>query len=109
MTSCPYGFRIVGATWEARRLVDAAAALAGYAACDDRAEVYREAYLSAFQFGEDFRRLLLETGSTAGFSGPCWSPWLWFDIDHEDDLDRAQREANRLSMYVPTLPSVATG
>ncbi len=42
MTTCPYGFRIVGATWEARRLVDATAALAGYAACDERADVTRE-------------------------------------------------------------------
>jgi hypothetical protein len=96
--NCPYGFRIVGAIWEARRLVDATAALAGYAACDERAEVQREAYLSAYQFGEDFRRLLHETGSPAGFLGPCWSPWLWFDIDHENDLDLAHREAKRLSM-----------
>jgi len=28
-TPCPYGFRIVGGTWEARRLVDAGAAFAG--------------------------------------------------------------------------------
>ena len=95
MTSCPHGFRIVGGTWEARRVVDAAAALAGYAACDDRAEVHREAYLSAFQFGEDFRRLLLQTGSTAGYSGPCWSPWLWWDIDAED-LEQAQADAGAI-------------
>lgn len=97
-TELRFGYRIVGNTWEARRVVDAAAALAGYAACDDRAEVHREAYLSAFQFGEDFRRLLLNTGSTAGYSGPCWSPWLWFDIDAEGDLERAYREAARLGM-----------
>lgn len=96
MNNCPYGFRIVGGTWETRRLVDAAAAFAGYAACDSKAEVHREAYLSAFQYGEDFRRLLLETGSTARYSGPCWSPWLWFDIDAEGDLERARREAARL-------------
>jgi hypothetical protein len=96
VTSCPYGFRIVGSTCEPRRLVDAAAALAGYAACNERAEVGREAYLSAFQFGEDFRRLLAETDSTAGFSGPCWSPWLWLDIDAEEDLARAQADAGAL-------------
>ena len=98
MTTCPYGFRIVGATCEARRLVNATAALAGYAACDDRAELRRESYLSAFQFGEDFRLYMDETGSPAGFSGPCFSPWLWIDIDHANDLDRAHREAKRLSM-----------
>ena len=97
MMETPYGFRIVGPTWEARRVVDAAAALAGYAACDARAEVQREAYLSAFQFGEDFRRLLKETGSTAGYSGPCWSPWLWWDVDAEGDLARAQAESEALA------------
>jgi len=83
-TSCPYGFRIVGATSEPRRLVDAGAAFAGYAACDDRAEIQREAYLSAFRFGPDFREHLESTGSTAGFSGPCWSQWLWFDLDSDE-------------------------
>ncbi len=99
MTSCPYGFRIVGGTWEVRRLVDAAAALTGYAACDDRADVQREAYLSAFQFGEDFRRHLTETRSTAGFSGPCWSPWLWFDIDAEE-LQYAHKDAGALAVFL---------
>lgn len=97
MTAYPYGFRIVGPTSEPRRLVDAGAAFAGYAACDSRAEVGREAYLSAFQFGEDFRRLLLETGSTAGYSGPCWSPWLWFDLDSPDgDLHYGYQDAGAL-------------
>lgn len=100
MTTCPYGFRIVGATWEARRLVDATAALAGYAACDERADVTREAYLSAFQFGNDFRQLAdPQTGvvATAGFAGPCWSDWLWFDIDRAD-LDAALKDARRLAL-----------
>ena len=56
MTPCTYGFRIVGATTEARRLIDWAAALGAYAACDQRADVDREAYLSAFTFGDDFRQ-----------------------------------------------------
>ncbi len=99
MTTCSYGFRIVGATSEARRLVDATAAFAGYASCDDRAQVHREAYLSAFQFGEDFRGLLERTGSTAGYSGPCWSPWLWFDVDRED-LQAAMRDTCRLAGHL---------
>src|SRR3990167_439294 len=82
-----------------RRLVDAGAAFAAYAACDDRAEVTREAYLTAFTFGEDFRRLLLETGSTAGFSGPCWAPWLWWDINCEN-LEQAQADAFQAEMLV---------
>src|SRR5262249_21375456 len=55
---CPYGFRILGTTSGDRVVVDAARALSGYAACDPRAQVEREAYLSAFTFGTDFRRLL---------------------------------------------------
>jgi len=94
-----FAFRIVGGCYEARRLVDAAAALAGYAACDDRAEVHREAYLSAFQFGEDFRRLLLDAGSTAGYSGPCWSPWVWFDLD-ADELHYAHQDAGALAAFL---------
>ena len=92
---CSYGFRIVGSTWEPRRLVDAGRAFAAYASCDDRAGVDKEAYLSAFQFGEDFRQLLTDTGSTAGFSGPCWSLWLWFDIDR-DELTDALKDTRRL-------------
>ncbi len=98
MTGCPYGFRTVGGIWERRRLVDAAAALAGYAACDPAAQVDCESYLSAFQFAEEFRRLLDETGSVAGYSGICWSPWLWFDIDRDDDLPKAATDARRLAV-----------
>jgi len=97
VTTCPYGFRIVGPTSEPRRLVDAGAAFAAHAACDQRAECHREAYLSAFQFGPDFRQHLESTGSTAGFQGVCWSPWVWFDVDAED-LARAHREAARLGI-----------
>lgn len=99
MTSTPYGFRIVGACWEERRLVQAGAAFSAHAACDDRAEVDRESYLSAFHFGRDFRDLLESTGSCKGFGGACWSPWLWFDID-ADDLDAAILDARRLASLV---------
>jgi hypothetical protein len=94
-----YGFRIVGPTREPRRLVDAGAAFAGYAVCDARADVGREAYLSAFQFGEDFRRHLADTGSTAGFSGPCWSPWVWFDFDAEE-LGYAHADAGATAAFL---------
>lgn len=100
MQSTPYGFRIVGSCQEERRLVDADAAISGYAACDERAEVTTEAYLSAFQFGEDFRRHLQMTGSTKGYNGPCWSPWLWWDIDREEDIDAATKDARRLAAFL---------
>ena len=100
MQSARYGFRIVGSCRETRRLVDADAALSGYAACDEQAEVESESYLSAFQFGEDFRRHLELTGSTKGYAGPCWSPWLWWDIDREDDIEAATKDARRLASFL---------
>lgn len=77
-------------------MVDASAALSGYAACVDKAEVTSEAYLSAFQFGAEFRCHLELTGSTKGYNGPCWSPWIWWDIDRETDIEAATRDARRL-------------
>lgn len=91
-----FGFRVLGDCRQPRRLVDAGAAQAAYAACDPRAECHREAYLSAFVFGADFRDHLTATGSTAGFSGPCWAPWVWFDVDREGDLPAALEDARRL-------------
>lgn len=96
----PFAFRVLGASWERRRLVDAGAAFLGYASCDPRAEVEREAYLSGFCFGEDFRELLASTGSTAGFAGACWSPFLWFDLDRENALDVALADARRLAGFI---------
>jgi hypothetical protein len=90
------GFRLLGSATSRRRLIDFDAAFAAYAECDDKAEVDREAYLSAFTYGEDFRYHLAETGSTRGYDGPCWAPWLWFDLDGED-LDAVLTDARRLA------------
>jgi len=92
----PYGFRIVGNTTNERRLTDWAAAFRGCCECDERAEVNRESYLSAFAFGDDFRRHLAAMGSTKGYAGATWATWLWFDIDR-DDIDQATRDARRLA------------
>jgi hypothetical protein len=96
---CAFGFRIVGSLSGPRRLVGAAAAMAAYAACDQRAEIEREAYLSAFQFGDEMRAFI-DRGSTAGYAELCWSPWLWFDIDRPDALDAALRDARRLAASI---------
>ncbi len=93
----PYGFRIVGALTGARRLIDHATAFRAHAECDQRAELHRECYLSAFAFGADFREHLEATGSTAGFTGPTWSPWLWFDVDRAN-LDEALCDARALML-----------
>lgn len=97
MTQAPYGFRIVGATSGRRRLVNAGAALLGYASCDPRAEIDREAYLSAFTFGEAFRAHLEDTGSTAGYGGPCCADYIWLDIDRPEAPERALRDARALA------------
>jgi hypothetical protein len=94
------GFRILGSTAERRRLVDHVAAFAGYAACDSKAEIEKEAYLSAFAFGKDFREHLTEHDSPKGFDGPCWSPFVWFDIDRVGDLEHALGDARRLAAFI---------
>lgn len=91
-----YGFRILGHVSGERRLVDANAAFTGYAGCDERAEVEKEGYLSAFNFGVEFRDFLREQGSCRRFSGPCWSPWIWIDLDREGNVDGAKEDARIL-------------
>jgi hypothetical protein len=95
-----YGFRVVGNASGRRRLVDAAAALAGYAHCDPLAEPERESFLSAFWFAADFRRHLETVGSSKGYNGVCWAPFVWWDIDHPDNPERALSEARRLASAV---------
>jgi hypothetical protein len=103
----PYGFWIKGPTDAPRRLVNAAAALAGYAACDPKANLESEAYLSGFTYSEDFRRQLNGTGSVRGFDGECWTPFIVFDIDRPDNLEAALVDARRLTAAIlrrfPTL------
>jgi hypothetical protein len=80
-------------------VVDWTAAFSGHCSCDERADVNREAYLSAFQLGDDFRELLATTGSVAGFNGNCWASHLWFDIDRESNLDAALLDARKLVAF----------
>jgi hypothetical protein len=100
MNEFRFGFRIVGPCDGERCSLEWPRAFAAYAALDDRADVQREAYLSAFTFGPDFVEYLDATGLTKGFNGDCWSPWLWFDIDREHDIDRAALDARRLAAFL---------
>jgi hypothetical protein len=102
MTTCPFGFRLKGAVVGERRLVDWQAAFAAYAACDPRAHLDCEAYLSAFTFGTDFRARADSWGvlDTKDFGGACWAPWVWWDIDRRGDLDLALRETRRLAVAI---------
>jgi len=103
-----FGFRVVGDCRQPRRLVDAGAALAAYAACDERCELERESYLSAFRLGSDFREHLTATGSTAGFAGSCWADFIWWDIDAPDGrLGIAREAAKRLVVAITDRVGVA--
>jgi hypothetical protein len=95
----PHGFRIVGPCTGDRRRVDAVRAFQAYCACDARAGVDREAYLSAFQFDAGFADHLARTGSPAGFAGSTWSPFVWLDIDRDEaagGIARALTDTRRL-------------
>jgi hypothetical protein len=100
MAATRFGFRIVGGCFEERRLVDWSAAFLAYCRCDEQAHVKREAYLSAFVFGPDFRKWLDDTGSVRDFVGACWSPWIWWDIDREGDIEHARRDTARLALHL---------
>lgn len=98
-TTHPHGFRIVGPCSGDRRRVDAARAFQAYCACDARAGVEQEAYLSAFQFDGDFADHLARTGSPKGFAGSTWSPFVWLDVDRDEaagGIARALTDTRRL-------------
>lgn len=97
MVDCRYAFRIVGSPKGGkRRLVDAASATQGYADCDPRCQLDTQSYLSAFWYADDFQEYLSSRGTTEGFDGVCWSPFLWFDIDREDNLELALDDTRQL-------------
>jgi hypothetical protein len=97
MTAPLFGFRVLGHRAEKRRPVDWQAAFSGYASCDPRAELGREAFLSHFTFGQDFVDHLLREGSEKGYIGPCGASWIFWDIDRPDDQALALRDARRLA------------
>lgn len=98
-TTHPYGFRIVGPCTGDRRRVHAPTAFTAYCRCDGKAGVEREAYLSAFTFGDDFAEHLARTGSPKGFAGSTWSPFVWLDVDRDEaagGMARALADTKRL-------------
>jgi len=98
-----FGFIIRGPVSGERRRVDAALAHRAFCACDARANVNEECYLSSFWFGDDFREHLATSGTTAGFNGATWTPRIPFDIDRTEEsggigkaLDDTRRLVNTL-------------
>ena len=64
--------------------------------------------MSAFRFGADFAAHLKATGSTADFAGPCWSPWLWWDLD-SDELQYSHKDAGALAAFLVERYAVEPG
>jgi len=102
-TTHPFGFRIVGPCTNDRRRVDAATAFQAYCGCDVRANVATEGYLSAFQFAGDFAEHLARAGSPAGFAGSTWAPWIWLDVDRDEDAGGIPRALADTKLLVDTL------
>jgi hypothetical protein len=102
-TTHPHGFRIIGPCTGERRRVDAARAFQAYCACDARAGVEREAYLSAFQFDAGFAEHLARTGSPAGFTGSTWAPFVWLDVDRDEAAGGVARALADTKRLVDTL------
>lgn len=92
----PYGFRIAGDTRNDRRLIAWSAAFVAYCECDEKADTGAECYLSAFCFGDAFRRYLDANRTTKGYIGETYSSWLWFDIDR-NEFEQATIDARRLA------------
>jgi hypothetical protein len=95
-----FGFRIVGDCRSERRIVDAKAAMTGYARCDERAEVDSEGYLSAFTFPLEFQKHFEQSETVRGYSGSCFGEWLWWDIDFDGNLPAARVAALILARYL---------
>jgi hypothetical protein len=50
-----------------------------------------------FVFGQDFADYLKREGTEKGYTGSCGADWLFWDIDRENDLALALRDARRLA------------
>lgn len=97
----PLGYRIVGPCDRERRLVEYDRAFAAYAACDDLAQIDREGFLSPFQYDNAIRDRandVIGRLDVRGFDGPCWSRFVWFDIDRDGDIGAATNDARRLAL-----------
>lgn len=98
MNPMEYGFRVVGPATKERCVTKWHTAFHAYAECDDRAQCDKESYLSAFTFGSDFADHLRHRRTVKGLpeSTPCFSPWLWWDIDRKGNVPKAQADAATL-------------
>lgn len=62
-------------------------------------------YLSLFVFDSGLVEYFLQTGdSIKGYSGACWCPFVWWDIDR-DDLSDALADVRRLVEFMSQTPA----
>ncbi len=99
----PFGFRIVGACHNERRLVEYWPAFLAYCQCDDRAKIDEGGFLSPYQYDDEFQSRVVEPVSmildVCGFAGAAWSGHLWFDID-DANLNMGLERCGRLVSYL---------
>jgi hypothetical protein len=100
MTVTPYGSRLLGDFSGPRRLIDYQRAYVAYCHADPSAQPEIHAYLSAFTYGDDFRRHLETTGSTRDFDGSVGVPDVKIDVDRADDLAAALHDTRRLAAFL---------
>ena len=63
-------------------------------------------FLSLYSFDSGLVEHFKLTGnSVAGFGGACWCPFVWFDIDRENDLGTALADVRRLVEYLTQTPA----
>lgn len=97
-----HGFWIDGSVRGDRRLVNAAAAFAGFASCEPARLCAGECYLSAFIFG-DAMRVRVVTGDVldvTGYADLCGAHYVWWDIDREQDLQAALEATRTLCLFL---------
>ena len=97
MTEFDVGLRVLGPLIGQRRRVPWREAYAAYMACEARAQVDREAYLSVFTFASAMVEHLSARGSPAGFEGQTFAEFVVFDIDREGDIPQALTAARTLA------------
>ncbi len=95
--NAPYGFRLVGALYGRRRLVDWRSAFAAYCDADARAALDQPGYLSAYSYPAEYRDHAERCGTPKGYAGPAAAPFVWWDIDRAGDLAAALADACRLA------------
>lgn len=91
------GLRVLGPLTGQRRRVPWTTAYASHLACEGRAHVERESYLSVYTFSAEMVDHLAAWGSPAGFEGQTFAEVIAFDIDRSEDIPQALADARTLA------------